>query len=143
MCGRYLLHADPKLIKRAFGAEFSQIPRELVPRWNIAPTQIVPIVRSRPGRELKIVRQGEGRGRELATVRWGLIPAWAKDPTIGNRMTNARAEGITDKSAFRSRRCIVPASASTSGCDLKVAPVIVWHLSQWPDLLSHQQYPRR
>ena len=49
-------------------------------------------------------------GGELATVRWGLIPAWAKDPAIGNRMINARAEGITDKSAFRSRRCIVPAS---------------------------------
>ena len=114
MCGRYLLHADPKLIERAFGAEFSQLPRELVPRWNIAPTQRVPIVRNRPGRELKIVRQGEGRGRELATVRWGLIPAWAKDPAIGNRMINARAEGITDKpafrSAFRARRCIVPAS---------------------------------
>jgi putative SOS response-associated peptidase YedK len=69
MCGRYLLHADPRLIERAFGAEFSQIPRELVPRWNIAPTQRVPIMRNRPGRELRIVRQGEGRGRELATVR--------------------------------------------------------------------------
>jgi putative SOS response-associated peptidase YedK len=85
-----------------------------VSKWrNIAPTQIVPIVRNRPGRE-KIVRQGEGRGRELATVRWGLIPAWAKDPAIGNRMINARAEGVADKpafrSAFRARRCIVPAS---------------------------------
>ena len=114
MCGRYLLHADPKLIERAFRAEFSQIPRELVPRWNIAPTQRVPIVRNQPGLELKIVRQGEGRGRELATVRWGLIPAWAKDPAIGNRMINARAEGVADKpafrSAFRTRRCIVPAS---------------------------------
>jgi putative SOS response-associated peptidase YedK len=114
MCGRYLLHADPRLIERAFGAEFSQIPRELVPRWNIAPTQIVPIVGNRPGRELKIVRQSEGRGRELVTVRWGLIPAWAKDPAIGNQMINARAEGVADKpafrSAFRSRRCIVPAS---------------------------------
>ena len=114
MCGRYLLHADPKLIERAFGAEFSQIPRELVPRWNIAPTQHVPIVRNQPGRELTIVRQGEGRGRELVTVRWGLIPAWAKDPAIGNRMINARAEGVADKPAFRSafrvRRCIVPAS---------------------------------
>ena len=69
MCGRYLLHADPKLIERAFGAEFSQIPRELVPRRNIAPAQCVPIVRNQSGRELKIVRQGEGRGRELATVR--------------------------------------------------------------------------
>ena len=44
MCGRYLLHADPKLIERAFGAEFSQIPRELVPRWNIAPTQILSLI---------------------------------------------------------------------------------------------------
>ena len=114
MCGRYLLHADPKLIERAFGAEFSQIPRELVPRWNIAPAQIVPIVRNQPGCELKIVRQGEGGERELVTVRWGLIPAWAKDPAIGNRMINARAEGVADKpafrSAFRTRRCIVAAS---------------------------------
>jgi putative SOS response-associated peptidase YedK len=114
MCGRYLLHADPKLIERAFGAEFSQLPRELVPRFNIAPTQRVPIVRNRAGRELKIVRQAEGAERELVTVRWGLIPTWAKDPAIGNRMINARAEGVPAKpafrSAFRARRCIVPAS---------------------------------
>ena len=69
MCHRYLLHADPKLIERAFGAEFSQIPRELVPRWNIAPTQHVPIVRNRPGRELRIMRRGESGERELVTVR--------------------------------------------------------------------------
>jgi putative SOS response-associated peptidase YedK len=85
-----------------------------VPRWNIAPTQIIPIVRSRPGRELRIVRQGEGGERELVPVRWGLIPAWAKDPAIGNRMINARAEDVVDKpasrSAFRTCRYIVPAS---------------------------------
>jgi putative SOS response-associated peptidase YedK len=114
MCGRYLLPAGPRLNERAFEAEFSQIPLELVPRWNITPTQIVPIVGNRPGRELKIVCQSEGRGRELVTVRWGLIPAWAKDPAIGNRMINAGAEGVADKpafrSAFRTRHCIVPAS---------------------------------
>lgn len=59
----------PRLIERAFGAEFSQIPRELVPRWNIAPTQTVPIVRSRPRRELRIMRKGERGERELATIR--------------------------------------------------------------------------
>ena len=86
----------------------------LCPAGTSHPTQRVPIVRNRPGRELKIVRQGEGGERELVTVRWGLIPAWAKDPAIGNRMINARAEGVTEKpafrSAFRTRRCIVPAS---------------------------------
>lgn len=114
MCGRYLLHADPELIQRAFGAEFSELPRQLVPRWNIAPTQRVPIVRNRLGRELSIVRKGQSGERELVAVRWGLIPGWAKEPSIGNRMINARAEGVANKpafrSAFRTRRCIVPAS---------------------------------
>jgi putative SOS response-associated peptidase YedK len=104
-----MLRADPALLKRAFGiGEVSQTPRDLVPRFNIAPTQSVPIVR-----ELKVVRSGVA-GRELATVRWGLIPAWAKDPSIGNRTINARAEGVAEKpafrAAFRSRRCVVPAS---------------------------------
>jgi putative SOS response-associated peptidase YedK len=115
MCGRYLFHADLRLVERAFGVEFSELPRNLVPRFNIAPTQAVPIVRNRAGRELTIVRQADGgAGRELVSVRWGLIPAWAKDPAIGNRMINARAEGVTEKpafrAAFRARRCIVPAS---------------------------------
>ena len=111
MCGRYMLRADPKLLKRAFGVgEFSETPRDLASRFNIAPTQPVPIVR-----ELKVVRRGDGSAaRELATVRWGLIPAWAKDPSVGNRTINARAEGVAEKpafrAAFRSRRCIVPAS---------------------------------
>jgi putative SOS response-associated peptidase YedK len=116
MCGRYMLRADPALLRRAFGIdEISQTPRDLVPRFNIAPTQPVPIVRNRADRELKVIRRAEGGAtRELATVRWGLIPAWAKDPSIGNRTINARAEGLADKpafrAAFRSRRCIVPAS---------------------------------
>ena len=116
MCGRYLLHAPAGLIERAFGIEFSQTARELgAPRFNIAPTQGVPIVRNPPGRTLTIIRQGEIEGgRELVTAKWGLIPAWAKDPSIGNRMINARAETVAEKpafrDAFRARRCIVPAS---------------------------------
>src|SRR5262249_54941608 len=99
----------------AFGLpEFSETPSELRPRFNIAPSQPVPIVRNQPGRDLTIIRRaGEGTGRELVTVRWGLIPWWAKDPGIGYKMINARAEGITEKpalrDAFKARRCIIPA----------------------------------
>ena len=114
MCGRYLLHAPADLLGRAFGIEFSQTARDLGrPRFNIAPTQGVPIVRNRPGRDLTILRDG-GSGRELVPAKWGLIPAWAKDPAIGNKMINARAESVADKpafrAAFRARRCIVPAT---------------------------------
>jgi putative SOS response-associated peptidase YedK len=111
MCGRYMLRTDPHRLGRAFRLdELRQIPRDLPIRFNIAPAQAVPIVR-----ELRIVRQaGDGAVRELATVRWGLIPAWAKEPSIGNKMINARAESVAEKPAFRaafhSRRCIVPAS---------------------------------
>jgi len=119
MCGRYLLRADRQIIERAFGIrwtdEWSETPRQIPLRFNIAPSQSVAIVRNRPGRELTIIRRADGSAeRELVSVRWGLIPAWAKDPSIGNRMINARAEGVSDKpsfrAAFRSRRCIVPAS---------------------------------
>jgi putative SOS response-associated peptidase YedK len=111
MCGRYMLCADPHQLGRAFRLdELRQVSRDLPLRFNIAPSQAVPIVR-----ELRIVRQaGDGAVRELATVRWGLIPAWAKEPSIGNKMINARAESVAEKPAFRaafhSRRCVVPAS---------------------------------
>jgi putative SOS response-associated peptidase YedK len=73
----------------------------LVPRYNVAPTQITPIVR----------RKSDG-GRELLLARWGLIPAWAKDPKIGYSTINARADSVATKpvfrSAFKKRRCLVP-----------------------------------
>ena len=77
MCGRYLLHAEPELVARAFGLEFNQTGRDLAggdlrPRFNIAPTQVVPIVRNRAaeGRRLTIIRRADGTAeRELATVR--------------------------------------------------------------------------
>jgi putative SOS response-associated peptidase YedK len=75
---------------------------DLAPRYNIAPTQ-----------EAAVVRGGEAKTRELAMLRWGLIPAWSKDPGIGNRLINARAESAADKPAFRAalrhRRCLVVA----------------------------------
>jgi putative SOS response-associated peptidase YedK len=102
MCGRYTLIANAEAIRLLF-----ELPafdeRLVVPRYNIAPTQPIAVVRVSP--------KGE---RELIPVRWGLIPAWAKDPRTLPLMINARAEGISDKPAYRwafkYRRCLVPAS---------------------------------
>ena len=99
MCGRFLLYSPVDLLQRAFG--FSELPN-LQPRYNVAPTQAVPIIRRK-----------EGGGRELTMVRWGLVPFWAKDLKIGSQLINARAETVTSKPAFRAafakRRCLVPA----------------------------------
>lgn len=99
MCGRYALHAHPQVIALQFGLA---APPEAAPRYNIAPAS-----------EVLIVRAGGG-ARDAARVRWGLVPRWAKDPSIGARLNNARAESIAEKPAFRdayrTRRCLVPAS---------------------------------
>lgn len=100
MCGRYAL-----AFVRGFATRFelmdASAARGLVPRFNIAPTQMAPIVIS-------------GSGNELVMMRWGLIPFWSKDMRIGNRLINARAEGLAKRPAFRAslkrRRCIVPAT---------------------------------
>ena len=83
-------------------------------RYNIAPTQPVPIVRLAPaGREGDGAERQSGPRRELVQVRWGLVPFWAKEIAIGAKMINVRAEGIAEKpafrAAFRARRCLVPA----------------------------------
>lgn len=99
MCGRYELHSNPAVIALAFGLAY---PPEVRPRYNVAPTDEVPIVR--------INANGE---RELARMRWGLVPRWAKDPAIGARMINARAETVAERPAFkmpyRFHRCLLPA----------------------------------
>jgi putative SOS response-associated peptidase YedK len=95
MCGRYNLTAPPDVLARVFCVP--SVP-PLPPRYNIAPTQAVAIVR-------------QSAARELALVRWGLIPSWSSDPAIGNRLINARAETVAEKpsfrAAFRQRRCLV------------------------------------
>jgi putative SOS response-associated peptidase YedK len=100
MCGRFALIVDASVLADVFDVD---PPREISPRFNIAPTQTVPIVRA-----------GTERARELAMVRWGLVPSWAKDASIGARMINARGETVAEKPSFRSavksRRCLVPAS---------------------------------
>lgn len=99
MCGRYELHTNPAAIALAFGLAW---PPEIHPRYNIAPTQQVPIVR--------VNAAGE---RELVQMRWGMVPRWARDPSIGARMINARAESVAAKPAyriaFRRHRCLLPA----------------------------------
>lgn len=97
MCGRYLL-ADPEAVfVDLFGID---PPPGVGPRYNIAPTQDAPLVRRRDG------------SREAAVLRWGLIPHWARDADIGNRLINARSETAAEKpsfrDAFRRRRCLVP-----------------------------------
>ena len=99
MCGRYSLTTPAE----AMVALFEAGPLEgFRPRYNVAPTQSMPVVRI-----------GAAGGREWAWLRWGLVPSWAKDPAIGNRMINARSESVADKPAFRAalrrRRCLVPA----------------------------------
>ena len=96
MCGRYSLIADIQELARQF--EFDGTGFENSPRYNVAPTQSVLTVTNREE------RQGE-------FMRWGLIPSWAKDPSIGNRMINARGETVAQKPSFRNalqrRRCLV------------------------------------
>jgi len=100
MCGRFSLVNAEESMRRLF--EYDGPALNLPPRYNIAPSQKVPVVKA-----------GKEGGRSLAMMRWGLIPSWAKDAAIGNKMINARAETVAEKPAFRSafrhRRCLVPA----------------------------------
>ena len=108
MCGRYVLTTPGEVLAQIF--ETSPPPEELleaiVPRYNISPTQQVPIIRSAPA-------PVPAATRELALVQWGLVPHWAKDPAIGNSLINARAETAAEKPSFRDamkrRRCLIPA----------------------------------
>lgn len=98
MCGRFNLRTPASELARLFGLIRAA---ELRPRYNIAPMQMV-----------AAIRQADD-GRELTLLQWGLIPSWADDPKIGNRLINARAETVASKPAFRSafkhRRCLIPA----------------------------------
>jgi putative SOS response-associated peptidase YedK len=99
MCGRYTLTNEITLLAERFG--FAPPPVALAPRYNIAPTQDAPVVITGAG------------ARQLDLMRWGLVPRWAKDTTIGSRMINARAETVAEKPSFREpfkrQRCLVVA----------------------------------
>ncbi|HEV2581867.1 MAG TPA: SOS response-associated peptidase [Ktedonobacteraceae bacterium] len=98
MCGRFALTVDLADIAKKFGVEPTTQAMHSAPRYNVAPTQPVAAV----------LRNGE---THLAELRWGLIPSWAKDESIGARMINARAETLTEKPSFkgllRSKRCMI------------------------------------
>lgn len=103
MCGRYILTAPAEEIGRIFAATAPP----LVARYNIAPTQMIPVVRQLPG-------PGAAEGRIVEMMRWGLVPGWVTDPAAFTLLINARAETAASKPAFRAalrrRRAIVPAS---------------------------------
>ncbi|HEY9826587.1 MAG TPA: SOS response-associated peptidase [Stenomitos sp.] len=101
MCGRFVLAGTPEAVASAFG--LSKVD-DFPPRYNIAPSQPIAIIRQ---------NQASGR-RELCLQRWGLIPSWAKDATIGSKLINARSETAAEKPSFRTalkyRRCLIPAT---------------------------------
>lgn len=97
MCGRFAFYSPSEATAALFGVSSSLT---VVPRYNIAPTQFI-----------AGIRRTEDEQSELVMLRWGLVPFWAKDPSIGNRMINARAETVAEKpsfrSAYRKRRCLI------------------------------------
>lgn len=104
MCGRFAFYSPREAVSELFEVEF---PLALEPRFNIAPTQFVVTLRQKEG-------ESDRYSIEPVLLRWGLIPFWAKDPRIGNRLINARAESVDQKPAFRAafrrRRCVILAN---------------------------------
>src|SRR5579872_286127 len=98
MCGRFNLRTPASQLVEIFQLLRSA---ELKPRFNIAPTQPVAVIRQ------------TGKDRELSLIRWGLVPSWSKDPKAGPALINARADTVATKPSFRSafkrRRCLIPA----------------------------------
>lgn len=96
MCGRFTLTVDPAELREWL--ELIDVPAQLTPRYNIAPTQPVAVVTSPTDRKVEI-------------FQWGLIPSWSKDPSMGSRLINARAETVHEKPAFRApfqrKRCLI------------------------------------
>ena len=103
MCGRYALHVFLHEIEDRFDATLMKPKQDWTPRFNIAPTQVSPVILEKDGK------------RKIEMMRWGLVPSWAKDKKIGSKMINARSETVFEKPSFRNavkkRRCIVPASS--------------------------------
>ena len=121
MCGRYSITTPAESMSRLF--RFGGPLPNLRPRYNVSPTQQVPIVRKAP----------TDRQRELVQVRWGLIPFWAKDAKISYSLNNARAEGVDAKPSFREafkrgRRCLIAADGFYEW-EKKSAPKQPWRIT--------------
>jgi putative SOS response-associated peptidase YedK len=106
MCGRFISTSSPTDLAEQFVVD-EVVVADDTPDYNVAPRAKVMVVRDRPGKD------GAADRRVLSRVRWGLVPYWAKDPGIGDRLINARAETVAEKPAYRKaftkRRCIIPA----------------------------------
>ena len=117
MCGRYRLSRRKQILEEYFHADAGE--EDWSPRYNIAPTQPVPVIRQDPREPI----------RYLGLVSWGFIPSWAKDPSGAARMINARSETVTEKPAFRdalqNRRCLIPADGFYEWSRHEAACVIV------------------
>lgn len=121
MCGRYAAFREAQDLADAFDIDPDDVAEDaalLPPSWNVAPTDPVRVVVERAPRASEGAAEGEEPTpddvvRSLRLARWGLVPGWAKDPSVGSRMINARVESLVDKPAFRkaaaTRRCLVPA----------------------------------
>lgn len=118
MCRRYALYADPSLIGRTFGVRVA----DLILSFNIAPGQTAPVIR---------MARGE---RELAALRWGLVPPWSRGPDSRPSMINARADEVAEKpayrEAFRRRRCLIPASGFYRWCEGEISSINPFYLRQ-------------
>ena len=120
MCGRYSLNATPVMLAAHFSAVCDESVLAFAPRFNVAPTQQMPIVRL------------GAAGAEVCLARWGLVPSWARSAALGHHLFNARAETLAFKPAFRDafrhQRCLVPADAFYE-----------WH-AETPDAVQRQPY---
>jgi putative SOS response-associated peptidase YedK len=108
MCGRYASSRQPEDLVEEFDIRSSELPH-LEPDWNVAPTkEVYAVVERPPSGEHELEPE-----RQLRVLTWGLVPFWAKDPSVGNRMINARMETVAEKPAYRrafeKRRAILPA----------------------------------
>jgi putative SOS response-associated peptidase YedK len=118
MCGRFASARKRIELLEEFGVQSDRVDADLRPDYNVAPTKPVYAVLTRHSREKESAKDerrepGDVARRQLRVVRWGLVPYWAKDPSIGSRMINARAETVAEKPAYRRafarRRCLLPA----------------------------------
>ena len=110
MCGRYASSRKPEDLVEEFEIDKVEVAETLVPDYNVAPTKQVYAVVQRPRSSEDKTGPSE---RQLRTLKWGLVPFWAKDPSIGSKLINARMETVHEKPAYRrpfaSRRCLLPA----------------------------------
>ncbi len=134
MCGRYASFREAQDLADAFDvADVAPDAAALPPSWNLAPTDPVRIVVERAEKDAP---KGAPPRRALRVARWGLVPGWAKDPSVGARMINARVESLAEKPSFRralaARRCLVPAegyyewTAPPPGSPPRTAKVAHW-----------------